>query len=57
MKDLKIGYAPVDFAERAEPATRPAFAAAIAVLKIAGRAVGGDQAAATFPTAPCSAPS
>src|SRR3954470_3704221 len=36
MKDLKIGYAPADFAEWVEPATRPAFDAAIAVLKASG---------------------
>jgi len=36
MKDLKVGYAPSDFVEWAEPATRPAFDAAIAVLKAAG---------------------
>src|ERR1043166_4469377 len=36
IKDLKIGYAPVDFAERAEAPARAAFAAAIAGLKAAG---------------------
>ncbi len=36
MKNLKIGYAPVDFAERADPAAQPAFAAALAVLKDTG---------------------
>src|ERR1035437_717721 len=36
MKDLRVGYAPADFAEWAEPATRPAFEAAIAVLKASG---------------------
>lgn len=36
LKDLKIGYAPVDFAEWADAATRPAFAEAIAVLKSLG---------------------
>ncbi len=36
LKDLKVGYAPADFAERAEPSTRPAFAAALASLKEAG---------------------
>jgi aspartyl-tRNA(Asn)/glutamyl-tRNA(Gln) amidotransferase subunit A len=36
MKDLKVGYAPADFAEWAEPATRPAFEAAIGVLKASG---------------------
>ena len=36
MKDLRIGYAPVDFAEWVDPATRPAFDAAIGVLKQTG---------------------
>jgi aspartyl-tRNA(Asn)/glutamyl-tRNA(Gln) amidotransferase subunit A len=36
MKDLKVGYAPVDFAERADASARPAFAAALSVLKDAG---------------------
>src|SRR3954469_15466400 len=36
LKELKIGYAPVDFADRAEPSARAAFAAAIAVLKDTG---------------------
>jgi aspartyl-tRNA(Asn)/glutamyl-tRNA(Gln) amidotransferase subunit A len=36
LKELKIGYAPVDFAERAEPSARAAFAAALAVLKDTG---------------------
>jgi aspartyl-tRNA(Asn)/glutamyl-tRNA(Gln) amidotransferase subunit A len=36
IKDLKIGYAPVDFTDRAEPSTRAAFAAALAVLKDTG---------------------
>jgi len=36
IKDLKAGYAPVDFAERAEPPARAAFAAALAALKDAG---------------------
>jgi aspartyl-tRNA(Asn)/glutamyl-tRNA(Gln) amidotransferase subunit A len=36
LKELKIGYAPVDFADRAEPSARPAFAAALAVLKDTG---------------------
>ena len=36
LKDLRIGYAPVDFTERAEPSARPAFDAALAVLKEAG---------------------
>src|SRR3989442_76973 len=29
-KDLRIGYAPVDFAERADPSARPAFEQALA---------------------------
>ena len=36
LKDLKIGYAAVDFAERAEEPARPAFQAALAALKEAG---------------------
>jgi len=36
LKDLKVAYAPSDFAEWAEPNTRPAFNAAIDVLKAGG---------------------
>jgi aspartyl-tRNA(Asn)/glutamyl-tRNA(Gln) amidotransferase subunit A len=36
MTELRVGYAPVDFTEWAEPATRPAFDAAIGVLKASG---------------------
>lgn len=36
LKDLKVGYAPVDFAERADEPARSAFAAAIAVMKDLG---------------------
>jgi aspartyl-tRNA(Asn)/glutamyl-tRNA(Gln) amidotransferase subunit A len=36
MKDLRVGYAPVDFTEWAEPAARPAFEAAMGVLKASG---------------------
>ena len=36
MKDLRMGYAPADFAEWADPATRPAFDAALGVLKASG---------------------
>ena len=36
VKALRIGYAPVDFAERAEASARPAFEAALGVLKQAG---------------------
>jgi aspartyl-tRNA(Asn)/glutamyl-tRNA(Gln) amidotransferase subunit A len=36
MKDIKIGYIPVDFTDRAEPSARAAFVAAIAVLKDTG---------------------
>jgi aspartyl-tRNA(Asn)/glutamyl-tRNA(Gln) amidotransferase subunit A len=36
MKELKIGYAPVDFTDRAEPSARAAFAAALEVLKNTG---------------------
>jgi aspartyl-tRNA(Asn)/glutamyl-tRNA(Gln) amidotransferase subunit A len=35
-KELRIGYAPVDFSERADPSARPAFDAALGVLKEAG---------------------
>ena len=36
MKDLRIGFAPVDFAAGADPATRPAFSAALDILKQTG---------------------
>jgi aspartyl-tRNA(Asn)/glutamyl-tRNA(Gln) amidotransferase subunit A len=36
LKDLKIGYAAVDFADRAEPSARAAFAAALGVIKETG---------------------
>jgi aspartyl-tRNA(Asn)/glutamyl-tRNA(Gln) amidotransferase subunit A len=36
MKDVRIGYAPVDFTEWVDPATRPAFDAAIGVIKQTG---------------------
>jgi aspartyl-tRNA(Asn)/glutamyl-tRNA(Gln) amidotransferase subunit A len=36
VQDLRIGYAPVDFAEWADPPTRPAFAAALDVLREIG---------------------
>ena len=36
LKELKIGFAPTDFSEWAEPNTRPAFNAAIEVLKAGG---------------------
>ena len=36
VKELKIGYAPVDFTDRAQPSARAAFAAAIGALKEAG---------------------
>jgi aspartyl-tRNA(Asn)/glutamyl-tRNA(Gln) amidotransferase subunit A len=36
MKELKIGFAPVDFAERADAPARAAFAAALASLKETG---------------------
>jgi aspartyl-tRNA(Asn)/glutamyl-tRNA(Gln) amidotransferase subunit A len=35
-KDLRIGYAPVDFAERADPSARPAFEQALAVIRQTG---------------------
>jgi aspartyl-tRNA(Asn)/glutamyl-tRNA(Gln) amidotransferase subunit A len=36
LKDLKAGYAPVDFTDWAEPAARPAFQAALGVLRQSG---------------------
>ena len=36
MKDLKIGYAPIDFSDRADVAARPAFAGALLALKETG---------------------
>jgi aspartyl-tRNA(Asn)/glutamyl-tRNA(Gln) amidotransferase subunit A len=36
IKEMKIGYAPVDFTERADPSARAAFQAAIEVLRQAG---------------------
>lgn len=36
VKDLRVGYAPVDFEERAEPAARAAFAQAVAAIRAIG---------------------
>ncbi len=36
LSDLRVGYAPVDFAELAEPSTRPAFQAAIEAIRSLG---------------------
>src|SRR5450432_238109 len=36
MKDLRVGFAPVDYAEWAEPSARAAFEAALGVLKASG---------------------
>ena len=36
LKQLKVGYAPVDFADRADPSARAAFAAALASLRETG---------------------
>src|ERR1043165_2726009 len=36
VKDLKIGYAPADFADRAEASARPGFDAGLGVLRSAG---------------------
>src|SRR5215471_18764930 len=36
LKELKIGYSPGDFTDRAEPSARAAFAAAMAVIKDSG---------------------
>jgi aspartyl-tRNA(Asn)/glutamyl-tRNA(Gln) amidotransferase subunit A len=35
-KEMRIGYAPADFAERAEPSARPAFEQALAVIRETG---------------------
>jgi aspartyl-tRNA(Asn)/glutamyl-tRNA(Gln) amidotransferase subunit A len=48
IKELKIGYAAVDFADRAEPTARPAFAAALDVL----RATGAQMVEAKLPQFP-----
>jgi len=39
-KDLKIGFAPVDFAEWAEPAARPDFAKAVETIRSIGTQMG-----------------
>jgi aspartyl-tRNA(Asn)/glutamyl-tRNA(Gln) amidotransferase subunit A len=36
VKDLRVGYAPADFTEWADPAARPAFDTALGVLKASG---------------------
>ncbi|HEX3878741.1 MAG TPA: amidase [Bryobacteraceae bacterium] len=36
LKELRIGYAPIDFTDRADASARPAFAAALAALKETG---------------------
>jgi aspartyl-tRNA(Asn)/glutamyl-tRNA(Gln) amidotransferase subunit A len=36
MKDLRVGYAPVDFAEWAQPSARPAFEQALSVIRESG---------------------
>jgi aspartyl-tRNA(Asn)/glutamyl-tRNA(Gln) amidotransferase subunit A len=36
LKDLRIGYSPVDISQRAAPAARPAFEAALAALRESG---------------------
>ncbi|MGH9660064.1 MAG: amidase, partial [Bryobacteraceae bacterium] len=36
MKDIRVGYAPVDFTEWADPAARPAFEKALAVVRDLG---------------------
>jgi len=43
LKELKIGYAPGDFTDRAEPSARAAFDAALAVFKAAGAQLTGVQ--------------
>ena len=44
LSDLKVGFAAVDM-EWAEPDARPAFEAAMQVIRGIGRADGGDEAA------------
>ena len=48
LKDLRVGYAAVDFTDRADPAARAAFAEAISVL----RAMGVQLAEAKLPDFP-----
>jgi aspartyl-tRNA(Asn)/glutamyl-tRNA(Gln) amidotransferase subunit A len=48
VKELRLGYAPADYAEWAEPAARPAFDAALAVLK----ATGAQMVETKFPQFP-----
>ncbi len=36
LKELKVGYAPIDFTDRADASARPAFAAALAAFKESG---------------------
>jgi aspartyl-tRNA(Asn)/glutamyl-tRNA(Gln) amidotransferase subunit A len=36
LKDLKVGYAPVDFTDRADPSARATFAAALAAMRATG---------------------
>jgi len=36
LKELRVGYAPADWTDRAEPSARPAFAAALGELKVLG---------------------
>lgn len=48
VKDLRVGYAPVDFAEWAQPAARPAFEQALAVI----RETGAQLAAIKLPDFP-----
>jgi aspartyl-tRNA(Asn)/glutamyl-tRNA(Gln) amidotransferase subunit A len=36
MQDVRVGYAPIDFAEWADPATRPAFAKAVEDIRALG---------------------
>jgi aspartyl-tRNA(Asn)/glutamyl-tRNA(Gln) amidotransferase subunit A len=52
LSDIKIGYAPIDFADAAEPATRPVFSAAIGVLKSMGAQISEAKLPA-FPYGAC----
>ncbi|HZT31415.1 MAG TPA: amidase [Bryobacteraceae bacterium] len=51
LKEIKIGYAPVDFAEWADPEARPAFQEALAVFR-SGRAALVEARLPDFPYGP-----
>src|SRR5262249_28172594 len=52
IKELKFGYAPIDFAESADPATRPVFNEAIGMLKSLGAQL-VEAKLPDFPYGPC----